>query len=152
MRKLVLLDEDGWLTEVCPIALKRDALTLKALIDSASPQEAELLHYQDRLVPLIEMALNGTIEIPYKFQPYLYRLIDDGIEPEIPPRINEAYCQFMCRIEGADMMMLLSPEDEDGPGLPKIFKDGKFYQWVEFEDPPLFEVLRDRFLKFLGKK
>lgn len=66
MRKLVLLDPSGALTEVDPKLLRREASALKAYVESASKGEERLFQYRKKLLPLVEAALSGSVQIPFK--------------------------------------------------------------------------------------
>jgi hypothetical protein len=132
MRKLVLTDKGGWLTEVDPKALRREALALKAYIDSAPKQEEKLFQYRKRLLPLVEAALSGGVQFPFKGdKPYSSRWIGEGFEPELPPVLAELYYRFMNRIRGNSTCGLKDIKDYK-PEL--VEKDGQCYEWVEFED------------------
>ncbi len=136
MRKLVLLDEDGWLTEVDPKALRREALELKEYIDNAPLIEEQQFHYKTKLLPLVNSALDGFLKIPYKDEPYNIRLIIDGLELDLPLGIQDLYFRFLTRIKGAPPAYPPNTlVGEDGRFVPdKTDANGKRYRWVEFED------------------
>lgn len=136
MRKLILLDKDGSLTEVDPKALHREALELKAYIDSTTPEEARQFGYKTKLLPLVDSALNGTLKIPYKGEPYNIRLIMEGLEPELPSEARRRYVAFLLRIQGDPPPYPLGwPIGEDGRFVPDLTDaNGNRYRWIEFED------------------
>lgn len=69
MRKLVLLNTDGALTEVDQKAQRREALALKAYIDSATDDEGRTYSYKVRLLPIVNKALEGTLRFPFHDEP-----------------------------------------------------------------------------------
>ncbi len=139
MRKLVLKDKDGALTEADPKALRREALALKAYIESAPKREEQKFQYRVKLLPLVEAALNGTLEIPYKEpEPYNLRLSLEGFEPMLPqPFSSEVYSPFINRIRGSALCSdptYLKNKDILDYSPVIIEQNGQRYQWVEFED------------------
>jgi len=136
MRKLVMLDKDGYLTEVDPKALLREALTLRAYIESASNAEEAIFKYKEKLLPLVNAAINNKLLVPYKGSPYETRLIQEGIEPDLPKGIKDHYFKFLARIKGRKVPYPPgTPIGPDGRFLPdKIDNNGNSYRWVEFED------------------
>ncbi len=101
MRKLVLLDKDGALTEIDRKALRREALALKAYINQAPFAEAYQFDYRGKLLPLVEAALNGTVKVLYKESgPYNTLLMREGLEPPLPPEAHKRYVDFLLRIQG----------------------------------------------------
>jgi len=135
MRKLVRLDENCWLTEVDPKALRREAEALQAYILQAPTGEAREFKYHEKLLPLIEAALDGTLPIPYKGdEPYNGRLILDGLQPNLPNNASSLYSRFLLRIKGSARLSSKSV-DAEGYYIPdEVMIDGQRYEWVEFED------------------
>jgi len=136
MRKLVLKDQDGRLTEVDTKALRREALALKVYIENATYEEEQLYNYKTRLLPLVLEALNGTLNFPHKGHPYNIRYMMEGIEPELPLTLDDAYYAFMARIHGNVSFSSASLKDfgEYIPGASEVVIDGQRYEWVDFED------------------
>ncbi len=138
MRKLVRKNKDGWLTEVDPKALRREALALKAYIEAASRKEEKQFRYRERLLPLVEAALSGALQIPFKGdKPYNSRMMMEGLEPWLPEGISELYFGFMIRIAGTAHISAPSYLKTGNimDYVPDIVeKDGERYEWVEFED------------------
>jgi hypothetical protein len=95
MRKLILKDSDGWLTEVDFKAFRREALMLKAYIEKASCGEENLLNFRQELIPLVESALNGTLTIPFKGGAYSICWMMEGLKPWLPEPLGGAYFTFM---------------------------------------------------------
>jgi len=136
MRKLVLKDQDGWLTEVDLKALRTEALTIKKYIENVTENEELVFNYKTRLLPLVLKALNGTLHFPYKGHPYNIRYMMEGIDPELPPELSNAYHAFMLRIHGDIGCSSASIKDfgEYIPGVSEVIIDGQRYEWVDFED------------------
>lgn len=132
MRKLVLLASNGALTEIDQEALRREASALKAYVESASKEEERLFQYRKKLLPLVEAALNGSVQIPFKGDdPYSAYLMMEGLSPELPEELQELYFGFVNRIRGSSICGLKDIRDYK-PEI--VVKDGQRYEWVEFED------------------
>ncbi len=139
MRKLVLLtNRYGALTEVDPKALRREALALKTCIESAPRKEEKQFQYRQKLLPLVEAALNGTLQIPLKGDgPYPVRWMEEGFEPWLPEPLSEMYFTFLGRVRGVAHLSAPSylKTHDIMDYVPEIVeKDGQRYEWVEFED------------------
>ncbi len=136
MRKLILKDANGRLTQVDPKALRREAQALQSYIQNADPSESERFSYQSKLAPLVERALSGSLRFPHMETPYNLRLMMEGLEPELPKSIQEIYFQFLNRIQGSTDLSSTSVKTHGRyvPGASEEIKDGKRYEWVEFED------------------
>ena len=137
MRKLVKLDPNLYLTEIDMKSMRREALALKAYIESAPQQEEELFQYKTKILPLVEAALNGSLQIPYRDEPYSWRLMLEGLAPMLLDEFLDPYAAFFNRIRGSagcsDPAYLRTGKIADYH--PEIIeKDGEQYQWVEFED------------------
>lgn len=138
MRRLIRCDPGGWLTEIDTKALRREAQTLAQYVAGAPKSERQLHRYDERVMPLVTAALDGTLQVPFKGpDPYPMRLIWEDLMPALPKTFNAAFFPFMLRISGSatrsDPTYLASGKIEDY--RPQIVeKDGVQYQWVEFED------------------
>jgi len=134
MRKQVRKDHDGALTEIDSKALRREAMALRAYIEQASSEEEAIFRYRVKLLPLVEGAMNGTLAIPHKGDPYNLRFIMEGMEPDLPEGIQDLYFQFLSRIKGRASVSSTSV-DENGRYIPdEVEINGQRYEWVEFED------------------
>jgi hypothetical protein len=124
IRKLVELDAETWgWSEVDPIKLKRVASEFKAWLMTVQPQNDPFGFLKNDL-PIVESALNGSMQVPYKgWEPHSWEL-REGLLPREYTKIS---APFYNTIRGAH---LTPPE--------VIEKDGKRYAWAEFEDdlPP----------------
>lgn len=120
MRKLVELDANGRFMEVDVKCLKRAALALKEYILAAPAEEEEQLHYRDEILPIVEAALNGALELPYRgYRPYVW----EGGEGLLPRSYSRLEANFLVAVTGTPL---------DVPEI--VVKDGKKYAWMEFED------------------
>ncbi|MBX3659686.1 MAG: hypothetical protein KF740_14740 [Ramlibacter sp.] len=132
------LDDGGWLTEIDQRAMRREALALKSYIEAAPAQEERLFQYKEKVLPLVDAALSGSLQIPFKGQGgYSWRLMLEGLEPMLVQRFRELHSRFMNRIDGSAMWsapsFLQTGNSEDyKPDI--VMKDGVRYEWVEFED------------------
>ena len=121
MRKLVELDPvSKRFMEVDTKCLKRVALALKEYILAAPPEEEERLRYRSEILPIVEAALNGTLELPYRgYRPYVW----ESGEGLLPRTFFSHYADFFVPAAGSHI------------DVPKIVvQDGKEYAWMEFED------------------
>jgi hypothetical protein len=94
MKKLVKKNSDGRLLEVDSKALRREALELQGLIESASDEEQRQFGYRKILLPLIDTVLNSNVVFPYMHSPYNLREMMEGMAPELPGRVEELYFRF----------------------------------------------------------
>lgn len=138
MKKLVKLDANGWLTEIDQKALAREAHALRTYIESAPAKEEEIFQYKNKVLPLVEAAISGTLMLPYKGEdPYSWRLMLEDLAPMLTDAFRTIYSAFIVRIHGHPMPVAPSYR-ETGDALkyiPAIVeKDGDRYEWVEFED------------------
>jgi hypothetical protein len=120
IRKLVELDGEygGWL-EIDPVKLKRVATEFKRWLMSIDPKNDPFGFLQKDL-PIVESALNGTMELPYKGNvPHNWEM-REGLLPKDYRKIR---APFYNTIRGA----LYEPPEV-------IMKDGEYYAWTEFED------------------
>lgn len=122
IKKLVELDGEygGWL-EIDPVKLKRVATEFKAWLLTINPHDDPFGFLKDDL-PLVEAALNGTLPLPYKGQEPHYW---EWHEALLPREYSRASAPFYNTIRGA----LYKPPEV-------IMKDGRYFAWAEFEDPP----------------
>lgn len=137
MKKLVKLDESLRLTEIDPKVLRRSALALKAYIEQAPEAEAEKYEYEQRVMPLVRAALDGTVQIPYYGQqPYSMRFIIEGLYPELIDEFSKLYSNFMLIIEGSSAKFSLSTHLHGKYVLDECEEviNGERYEWCWFED------------------
>lgn len=120
MRKLVELDTNGRFMEVDAKCLKREAAALKEYILSASAEEEQQFRYRDEILPIVEGALNGTLELPYQgYRPYVW----ESSEGLLPRKFFSLRANFIVAVTGTPL---------DIPEI--VVKDGKKFAWMEFED------------------
>lgn len=136
MKKLVQKDDSGRLTEVDPKALRREAEALRNYIQNADASEVKKFSYQSKLLPLIDQALAGSLKFPHMDTPYNLRLMMEGLESELPDAIQDMYFQFLNRIQGSPNLSSASVTIHGRyvPGASEEIRDGRRYEWVEFED------------------
>jgi hypothetical protein len=136
MKKLVLKDSDGRLTEVDSKALIREAIALRTYIENANPSEEKLFSYRSKLLPIVNAAIGGAITFPYMKIPCNFKSMMEGIEPELPTAIEEVYFQFINRIQGSPTLSSASfiESGKYEPGKSEQIIEGKRYEWVYFED------------------
>ena len=121
IRKLVQIDGDGWCMEIDMIKLKRVATAFKAWLLTLDPNN-DPFNFLKWDLPLVEAALNGTMELPYKgHRPHNWE-IREGLLPEI---YHDFSAPFYNTIRGAER------------SIETITENGKRYAWCEFEEPPL---------------
>lgn len=122
MRKLVELDGEfgGWL-EVDPVKLRRVANEFKTWLLSVVP-ESDTFGFLQKDLPIVESALNGSMSLPYKgWEPHNWEIREGLLSKDY----RDISAPFYNTIRGA----LYDP--------PKvIIKNGRYYAWAEFEDPP----------------
>jgi hypothetical protein len=141
MIKRVMLDKEGWPTELDWKAIRRVTLELKAYIESADEYEALKYEYQSRVMPLINATLDGSIQIPFPLNksPYDVRYIMEGLYPELVPEFRLIYSEFMCRIYPDIGLMSLSYHESgntvyDYEKYRETDEDGNVYEMCWFED------------------
>lgn len=122
IRKLVELDGEygGWL-EVDPVKLKRVATEFKNWLMMVDPKN-DPFDFLKKDLPLVQLALEGTLPLPYKNGRPHSRELGEGWLPADYTKIS---APFYNAIRGGL---------EEPPEV--IMKDGKYYAWTEFEDPP----------------
>ncbi|MDP2066525.1 MAG: hypothetical protein U1E02_09110 [Hydrogenophaga sp.] len=121
VRRLVELDGEygGWL-EIDPVKLKRVATEFKSWLLTVDPNN-DPFGFLMRDLPLVEAALTGSLKLPSKNYPHAKELGEGWL----PDDYCEISAPFYNTIHGA----LYAPPEV-------IQKDGKYYAWCEFEDPP----------------
>lgn len=136
MKKLVKKTDDGWLTEIDEKAMRREALLLRQCINEASASEKAEFNYDEWLRPVLKAALDGTIQIPYRGQPYNIYMMMDGMLPRLPKRVESLYFAFLSRIKGTPELSSCSTLEggKYDPGASQVIIDGEKYEWVIFED------------------
>lgn len=129
IRKLVELDDGGFSKESDPVGLTRVATEFKAWLLKIEPNNDPFGFLKEDL-PLVEAALNGTLQLPYKGQKPHYW---ERHEALLPKEYGQASSPFYNMIDG---MNLVVNRDSEGytTGITIIEKDGKRYAWMEFED------------------
>lgn len=122
MRKLVELDGEfgGWL-EVDPVKLRRVATEFKTWLLTVVPK-SDTFGFLQKDLPIVESALNNTMSLPYKgWVPHNWEIREGLLSKDY----RDISAPFYNTIQGA----LYAP--------PKVMmKDGRYFAWAEFEDPP----------------
>lgn len=137
MIKRVKIDENGSLTEIDWKVTRKAALELKTYIDSAPSDERRKYEYQERVVPLINAVLDGSIKIPHTGDCYDVRYIMDGLYPELLPSFSELYSKFLCMIWGSVSSFSLSTHESGEFIFQKYAEEDEFgnrYELCWFED------------------
>jgi hypothetical protein len=141
MIKRVMLDKDGWPTELDWKAIRRVALELRAYSEAAPLGEVLQYEYKTRVMPLIEATLDRSIEIPFPLNKYPYdiRYIMEGLYPELVPKFRSIYSEFMCRIRPDIGIMSLSYHESgntiyDYKKYRETDENGNVYEMCWFED------------------
>ena len=138
MIKRIKLDENQNLTEIDMKKLHRAALALKDYIDTAPREEAEKYEYQQRVMPLICAALDGSMPVPnYAQGPYNRRYIMEGFYPELPSEFDNLYSKFLVLTwGGANHYSIAEHEGRkyDPNEYVETDPDGTQYEWCWFED------------------
>lgn len=118
IRKLVELDDDGWCVEIDLIRLRRVATEFKDWL-STIPSEQDTFGFLKKDLPIVESALNGSMQLPYKgYRPHS-RELGEGLLPREYTRIS---APFYNTIRGANR------------SIETIAENGKRYAWAEFEE------------------
>lgn len=130
------MDANGWLTEIDVKAMRREAADLLRYIDEAPEAERERFQYDAWLRPLTNAALDGTLDIPYRENPYSFHLMNEGILPMLPNKLMGRYAQFFIRIKGDPTVSSCSVAETGSyePSVSEVVIDGERYEWVIFED------------------
>lgn len=122
IKKLVELDGEygGWL-EIDPVKLKRVAIEFKNWLMTVD-SETDSFGFLKKDLPIVESALSGSMQLPFRgTEPHNWEL-REGL---LPKNYRNISAPFYNTIRGA----LYEP--------PKvIMKDGRYFAWTEFEDPP----------------
>lgn len=115
--------------------MHREALALHVYIDDVSEDEEKLFQYRRKVLPLVKVALDSTLAMPYKGdEPYSWRLMLEGLAPMLTKDFTEIYCAFMNRIVGSSVNSTQLDKDGSRTNTEIIQKDGERYKWVEYED------------------
>jgi hypothetical protein len=144
VKKLVKLDEDFNLTEIDWKATRRQAEKLRDYISNAPENERQKYEYEERLTPMINAVMDGSIEIPWRTNqiaiqfadPYPARFIMEGQAPDLVESFENVYYPFKNMIGAAASVFSLSTHESGEYILEKyrVEKDGEFYEWCWFED------------------
>lgn len=119
IRKLVELDEDGWCKEIDLVKLKRVTAEFKAWLLTVD-RDNDPFRFLDEDLPLVEAALDGSMNFPFKGQsPHNW----ENREGLLPREYTKISAPFYCTIMGAER------------SIETVIKDGKRYAWAEFENP-----------------
>lgn len=124
--KLVELNGEfgGWL-HIDPVKLKRVANDFKNWLLETNHGDDEFGFIQKDL-PLANAAIEGSIELPWrKTHPHSWELREDLL----PREYTNVSADFYFTIKGS----------LDAPPQV-IMKDGRYYAWTEWEDPPESEA------------
>jgi hypothetical protein len=117
IRKLVQIDDDGWCMEIDRVKLTRVAVEFKAWLLTLDPGNDPFGFLQKDL-PLVEAALNGVLQLPYRHSnPHNWEIREGKLDWYL-----EIAAPFYNTIRGADR------------SIETITKDGKRYAWVDFEE------------------
>lgn len=122
IRRLVELDDEygGWL-EIDPVKLKRVTTEFKNWLMTVDPQN-DPFDFLKKDLPLVNAALNNSLPLPYKGgHPHNWE-VREGL---LPDKYHDFSAPFYNTIRGE----LYAPPEV-------IMRDGKYYAWTEFEDPP----------------
>jgi hypothetical protein len=127
MKKLVELDPNTLTTkEFDCVKIARSATELRAYLLQLSPADDQF-HIKDQVLPIVERALEGTLNLPFEVQQKPLRY--ESTEGLLPREYNKLAAPFFVAIYG------MSGLGTDA--LQPIHKDGKIFAWMEFEDDVL---------------
>jgi hypothetical protein len=122
IRRLVELDGEygGWL-EVDLVKLRRVATAFKTWLLTVDP-DSDPFGFLKKDLPIVDAVLDGSIDLPYKNgHPHNWE-VREGL---LPSAYHDFSAPFYNTIRGA----LYEPPQV-------IMKDGRYYAWAEFEEPP----------------
>lgn len=136
MRKLVKKDSSGRLTEVDTKAMRREAQVLQQYIDEASESDRVKFRYREWLQPLLDPAVDGTLQIPYSGEPYGFHQMLEGHLPWLPNDFLMIYARFLKRIQGSADLSSCSTLDTGTyiSGASEEVINGERFEWVVFEE------------------
>jgi hypothetical protein len=121
IKKLVELDGEygGWL-EIDPVKLRRVANEFRSWLETIHPNN-DPLGFLSKDLPIVKAALDGTLPLPYRENPHQREIGEGDLDwclDKLAPFYNTIHGSL------------------DAP--PKVtMKDGRYFAWTEFEDPPL---------------
>ena len=153
MLKLVKRDKKfGYLTEIDQIAMRREALALRDYINSAPPEEEAKYNYKKKVIPIINKALSGRLKIPFEGDIFNVRYQIEGYEPMLTDEFKKYYYPFLFRIKGTPSTSSHSIKlyGKYVPGACEEIRDGEYYEWCDFEDPPEEPPKQDPVSSFLN--
>lgn len=121
IKKLVELNGEfgGWL-EIDPVKLKRVATEFRNWLSTVNPAGDEF-GFLEKDLPIVEQALVGTLKLPHKGFPHNWE-IREGLLPR-------AYTFIAAPFYNVSGGSLDAPPEV-------VMKDGRYYAWAEWEDPP----------------
>jgi hypothetical protein len=132
MKKLVELDPVTMTTKEFDTAkIRRSAQALKKYLLELAP-DSDPLHIRQLVLPIVEQALAGTLDLPYdsRSKP-LRRESGEGL---LPTEYNKLAAPFFVAVSGMSGL---------GSDLIKpVRKEGKIYAWMEFENSTPASVAR----------
>jgi hypothetical protein len=124
MKRLVELDQETmYAKEVDVKRLKREAKVLRDYL-LALPSERDDLALRQRILPFCDAAMAETLHLPLDVRDKpinVTRILDMG--GDLPPGFEDLYSNFFVVAVGGDA-------DVAHP----IYRDGKVFAWMEFED------------------
>lgn len=125
-RKLVPYDEKGF-GVVDKVALRRTAKRLLELIPSVSDDDSFGIH--SRLVPAIERAVAGLIDVPIEDERQLVdgRFTYESIEGILPSVFTREFVSAYADFCVTALALPLDPPEIE-------FVDGRQFAWMEFEE------------------
>lgn len=129
-RKLVELDEGGCSIEIDRVKLKRVAAEFRNWLNTVNPNNDPhgFLRWD---LPLVNSALNETLELPYhKGNPHNWEIREGHLDWYL-----EIAAPFYNLIRGMDLVVKTNIRGEI-IGRDIVERDGKRYAWAEFEDAP----------------
>lgn len=118
IRKLVQLDDDGWCMDIDMVKLKRVAIDFKIWLMTIDPN-SDPFGFLSWDLPLVDAALSGMLQLPFKHSRPHTRELGEGI---LPGGYTKISAPFYNTIRGAER------------SVETVTKDGKRYAWVDFED------------------
>jgi hypothetical protein len=128
-KRLVELTAGGYGTEIDLVKLKRVAKEFKAWLLTVDSNN-DPFGFLRKDLPLVDSALNGTMELPFRgTRPHNWEIREGELDWYLAHS-----SEFYNTIRGSNLVV---NEDKDGYtiGLTIIEKDGKRYAWAEFELP-----------------
>ena len=142
----------GVLTEIDQIAMRREAQELTDYINSAPPEEEAKYTYKGKVFPVIREALAGRLNVPFKGDIYNPMFELEGWAPMLTKEFKKYYLPFLFRIQGTPSTSSHSVKlyGKYVPGACEEIRDGEYYEWCDFEDPPEEPPKQDPVSSFLN--